>query len=418
VDQARAPLLRTLIRSVAMATGLGVLVLGPSLAVNHRWVELGAGVAVSLLYLALDRLPLPFRWRAGVLLGCWGVGGSAMMVATGITMGPAFAGFVLPVLAALFMGRTATVLAFGWSLASLVAVGLLGQAGILTAPTDPAQARLAYQHWPLLAAAQGICVGPVVLVAQRLLASLEQGLAERERLIAELRAAQRGLAETERVRTLGLLAGGVVHDLNNTLTAIAAEVDLASGLPEESRAAMSGLVQAAGQLAAQVLHPAGKVSVDRRAVDLNVALKPALGAIRRMLPGGVDFQVEAPLGPLPVLADPALLQQALLNLAVNARDAIQGEGRLSVTLGRTERGGRACARVEVRDTGQGMDAATLARAGEPFFTTKEPGRGTGLGLSNVRRTVQQHGGELEVASTPGAGTQVSFWLPLDEAAGG
>ena len=417
MDQARAPLLRTLIRGVGLATGVGVLVLGPSLVAHHRWVELGAGMAVSALYLTLDRLPLPFRWRAAALLGCWGVGGTAMMVATGITMGPAFAGFVLPVLAALFLGRRATLVAFGWSLASLVAVGLLGQAGILSAPADPAQARLAYQHWPLLAAAQLICVGPVVLVAQRLLASLEQGIMERERLIADLQAAQRRLAETERLRTLGLLAGGVVHDLNNTLTAISAEVELATGLPEASRTAMSGLVQAAGQLAAQVLHPAGKVSVDRRAVDLNVALRPALGAIRRMFLDGVSLEVEAAGEALPVVADPALLQQALLNLAVNARDAIQGQGRITVTLGRAERGGRAWARLEVGDTGQGMDAATLARAGEPFFTTKPPGRGTGLGLSNVRRTVQQHGGELELISAPGAGTQVILWLPLDEPAG-
>jgi signal transduction histidine kinase len=154
------------------------------------------------------------------------------------------------------------------------------------------------------------------------------------------------------------------------------------------------------------------VKPELRPVGLAEALRPALAAIRRTLPGAVELRIEEPPAPLPVRGDPPLLQQALLNLAVNARDAMPGGGRLVVALEAAERGGKPFARLEVRDTGHGMDAATLARAGEPLFTTKPPGLGTGLGLSNVRTTAVQHGGELEISSTPGAGTRVTLWIPL------
>jgi signal transduction histidine kinase len=154
------------------------------------------------------------------------------------------------------------------------------------------------------------------------------------------------------------------------------------------------------------------VRAELRPGELRAALRPALTAIRRMLPPGVEFHVEDEGAPLAIMADPSLLQQALINLAVNARDAMPGGGRLEVRLGRRERGGREVVTVEVADTGHGMDAATLARAGESLFTTKAPGEGTGLGLSNVRATMVQHGGEMEITSAPGAGTRVTLRIPI------
>jgi len=149
-------------------------------------------------------------------------------------------------------------------------------------------------------------------------------------------------------------------------------------------------------------------------VELHDAVRPALKAIRLFLPGQQALRVHPPDAPLPVRADAALLQHALVNLALNARDAMPRGGTLEISLGRAARGGAEWARLQVRDTGVGMDAAILARAGEPLFTTKPPGQGTGLGLSNVRATLAQHGGEVELTSAPGEGTCVTLWLPLAE----
>jgi CheY-like chemotaxis protein len=157
-------------------------------------------------------------------------------------------------------------------------------------------------------------------------------------------------------------------------------------------------------------------------IDLTALVSEAGQALRRMLPDNVEVTVEVEPGPISVSADAGALHQILLNFGTNARDAMPGGGSFTITLRRVSVGeiqasvhglpGGAYARLDARDTGQGMDEATRRRVFEPLFTTKPPGKGTGLGLATVYGLVKQHRGFVEVASEVGRGTTFSVYLPL------
>jgi PAS domain S-box-containing protein len=231
------------------------------------------------------------------------------------------------------------------------------------------------------------------------------------------------LAQSQKLESVGRLAGGVAHDLNNMLTPILGYGELlAEDIPPDTplRANVEEIVRAAERsrdLVGQLLAFARKQTLELRLLDLNQVIRDLAGLLRRTL--REDIVIDHELGAnLPgVRGDVVQLQQVILNLAVNAQDAMPDGGRLSI--------GTAVRRVDavggqldaappgeyvvltVSDAGTGMDATTRARVFEPFFTTKEQGRGTGLGLSTVFGIVKQHGGYVHVYSEPGLGSTFS-----------
>lgn len=232
------------------------------------------------------------------------------------------------------------------------------------------------------------------------------------------RALEARVREAEKLEAVGRLAGGVAHDFNNLLTAIIASADLAlEGLPpsspgsEEIRLVREAADQAAS-LTAQLLAFSRRQPVHVQPHDLNELLRSSHALLRRLIDESVPVELELEESPLLVEVDPAQIQQILLNLAINARDAMPESGRIALRAGRVERQGQPRARLEVSDTGHGMDEETRRRAFEPFFSTKEVGRGTGLGLASVYGIVARLGGAIDLESEPGAGTTVRIDLPL------
>ena len=415
-EPVRAIVLRQFLRVFAASLAVGAVVMAPFLLRHDRGWDIVLTVAIIAELVLIERARIPHQARALVFIVQLALGTAAFSFGRGLDLVPAFFGLALPFLAVLFLGARAAVVCLLWNMAVHAAVGVLASRGLIRFPFDPTAVRMAPEYWPYLVMAEVFAGGPVVYVAHMIVSRLDAALEEKQRSLEELHKAQDSLAASERLKTLGLLAGGVAHDLNNTLTVIAGEVELAEGLTPEERDAILQATTSASQLASQVLLSAGSAVAQPRPIDLQRALRPSLKALARLLPETVRLQTVLPAEQMAVVGDPVLLQHALLNLAVNARDAMPRGGVLTVSLEAATRHGRPHAKLQVIDTGHGMDAATLARATEPFFTTKERGLGTGLGLSNVRSTVEEQGGELELSSEVGAGTRVTVWLPLTDRA--
>jgi two-component system cell cycle sensor histidine kinase/response regulator CckA len=240
--------------------------------------------------------------------------------------------------------------------------------------------------------------------------------------ITARRRVEEQLREAEKMEVIGRLAGGVAHDFNNLLTGILLYCDLLSaGLPPGSyfRQHVEEVRLAGEQGAAltqQLLAIARKQVPQPRPISLNDVVLSTENLIRRLI--GEHIELVTSLSPSlgPVLADQAQLRQVLLNLVLNARDAMPHGGRIIVatSCATIPGNGQLAAALSVRDEGCGMDVATRARLFEPFFTTKQPGQGTGLGLATVRRIVDDAGGVIEVQSEVERGTRIDVFLPLME----
>jgi signal transduction histidine kinase/ActR/RegA family two-component response regulator/HAMP domain-containing protein len=246
--------------------------------------------------------------------------------------------------------------------------------------------------------------------------------------VAAREVAQARAAQAERLQALGQLAGGIAHDFNNVLQAVEGAVQLI-GRHHEDEARVRRLTRLALEATARGASVTRRLLTFSRRSDLrSEAIDPAelLAGLREMLTHTLGaatlVEVRAEAGIPPLLADKGQLATVLVNLATNARDAMPSGGRLTF-LAEAESVGSGdpahpaglapgrYVRLTVADTGMGMDAATLARLGEPFFTTKEPGAGTGLGLPMAKGFVEQSGGALNIESSPGKGTTVTLWLP-------
>jgi two-component system cell cycle sensor histidine kinase/response regulator CckA len=242
------------------------------------------------------------------------------------------------------------------------------------------------------------------------------------------------LLQAQKMEAVGQLAGGIAHDFNNLLTASLACCDL---LTEELRSASNGAqelvqeirsaAQRAASLTGQLLAFSRKQILQPKLLDVNAVLSGLESLLRRLICEDVEIQLALGPGPKPVFADPNQLEQVVINLAVNARDAMPSGGRLTIETAERQvpdadakalglsRSGRVVA-LTLRDTGTGMDAETLGRIFEPFYTTKEPGKGTGLGLSMVHGFVRQSGGAVEVDSKLGRGSAFTVLLPWERRA--
>ncbi|MCA1530741.1 hybrid sensor histidine kinase/response regulator [Bradyrhizobium yuanmingense] len=245
---------------------------------------------------------------------------------------------------------------------------------------------------------------------------------------AKRREAEEALKHSQRLEALGQLTGGVAHDFNNLLTVIRASVDLLNRpqLTEERRqryiTAIADSVARAAKLTSQLLAFARRQTLKPEVFDVGARVQSLHDMLATLLGPAIEIVMQLPAEPCLVNADASQFETALINMATNARDAMQGQGRIVFKVEATTTVPDALVqlsaspdhgfvRVTVSDTGVGIPAARLGRIFEPFFTTKQVGRGTGLGLSQVFGFARQSGGEVTVASEVGHGSTFSLYLP-------
>ncbi|MEL7183501.1 MAG: ATP-binding protein [Pseudomonadota bacterium] len=223
------------------------------------------------------------------------------------------------------------------------------------------------------------------------------------------------LATAQKGEAMGQLASGVAHDFNNLLTVMRGNLDLLKEVPAEEESRLLNEVRAAtdrgSDLVAQLMDRTTPAVGQRQDVALPAFLDSFSTFAKRVLPSNVRLHVVAG-APLTVRLDPAQFEAALLNLVINARDAMPDGGTIQIQAQTDRRGGADGAVISVRDTGRGMEADFIAQAARPYVTTKGKGTGTGLGLAMVKTFAEEDGGALSIQSAPGAGTTVRIWLPL------
>lgn len=236
------------------------------------------------------------------------------------------------------------------------------------------------------------------------------------------------LRQSQKMEAVGQLAGGIAHDFNNLLTTIAGYSELIReeappGVRlrqdiEEIRKA----TERASALTQQLLAFSRKQIISPRHLDLNERIREAHNLLSRLIGETIELKLELDGGPCFVRADPGQVDQILINLAVNARDAMPEGGRLTISTGRATLDESFCrtaldvepgefVTVKVQDTGHGMEPGTMSRIFEPFYTTKDMGKGTGLGLSMVYGIVKQNRGAIRMSSQPSEGTTAEVFLP-------
>ncbi len=246
--------------------------------------------------------------------------------------------------------------------------------------------------------------------------------------VTAIRALQVQLVQSQKLESIGRLAGGVAHDFNNMLGVILGHAELAlaqDGAAQPLRDDLQEIQKAArrsADLTKQLLAFARKQTVSPVLLDLNATVASSLQLLRRMVGENVELRWKPADEPLPIMMDPSQVDQLLTNLCVNARDSIKDVGALTIEAGIVRLDEDYCrahpeaapgdyVRLVVSDTGCGMDRETMSHLFEPFFTTKARGQGTGLGLATIHGVVKQNGGFINVYSEPGAGTAFSIYLP-------
>jgi signal transduction histidine kinase len=254
------------------------------------------------------------------------------------------------------------------------------------------------------------------------------GVVVTARDVTEQRRLEAELIQTQKLESIGRLAGGIAHDFNNLISVIMGNAEILLEEPQGrgGRREIEEIEAAAGRaggLTRQLLAFSRRQVLEPRVLDLNHVITNLEDVLRRLVGEGVELDTRLEPGPATVMADEVQVEQVLMNLAVNARDAMPQGGHLTITTSRARLdelyagvdlllAAGDYVRLTVTDTGLGMDAETRAHIFEPFFTTKAEGKGTGLGLATVYGIVKQSGGYIWVDSKPGRGTSFRVCLPL------
>jgi signal transduction histidine kinase len=386
-------------------------------------------LGIACLYLGRRRVGYQARVHIllGLVLGFW--------IQQVFLVGPMEPGAValaeiIPLAAGLFFSPRV-----GWCyLFGLMGVFLLG-AGLevwgLVPPypfTQGWQQRRIWDFWLLAALGLPMLSGSFLVAIRRLfdawaglVAGLEREMADRDRL-------QEQLLQSQKLESIGRLAGGVAHDMNNMITAVLGHAHLMeTELPPGTslRQHLDGIHQAgmrSSGIVRQLLIFTRQQPTRPEALDLNARIQDTRNLLAPLVGEDIDVRFVAGTGLWKVSIDPVQLDQVLLNLVVNARDAMPGGGLLTLATANIRITGADClgnayaapgphVRLTVSDEGTGMTRETLQRIFEPFFTTKEPGKGTGLGLATVFGIVQQAGGFIDVYTELGLGTAFKVYLP-------
>jgi hypothetical protein len=247
--------------------------------------------------------------------------------------------------------------------------------------------------------------------------------------LTELRRLEQALRQAQKMEAVGRLAGGIAHDFNNLLTIILGYAELLQvrqDVPQQVLLDANEIVKAAASAATltrQLLAFSRKSMLEPKMIDLNEVVEHVRSLIQRLVGPAIEVEVRLAADVRRVRADPAHLQQVIMNLAANARDAMPDGGRLTIETGNVTLDERYVAEhpgaalgdqvmIAIADTGIGMDDEVKLRLFEPFFTTKELGKGTGLGLASVYGAVKQSGGSIWVVSEPGRGSTLTIFLPV------
>jgi signal transduction histidine kinase len=263
-------------------------------------------------------------------------------------------------------------------------------------------------------------------------AELTQQIAERnaaldalEKEKAERIKAEAMLHQAQKMEAVGQLTGGLAHDFNNLMTIVVGNLERLEdtfrddpAISRSIRGAMEGATRGAA-LTQKLLAFGRRQSLLPRRIDVNELVGGMADLLRRAIGENIPVELELGAGVWPVEVDPNQLENVLLNLAVNARDAMPKGGRLSIQsrnvmdplIGEVTSARGAFAMLSISDNGHGMSADTLSRAFEPFFTTKPLGEGSGLGLSQVYGFIKQSNGYIDIVSTLGSGTTIKMYLP-------
>ena len=262
-------------------------------------------------------------------------------------------------------------------------------------------------------------------------------ITDQKRQAGALAAAEEALRQAQKMEAVGQLTGGIAHDFNNMLQGIASSLEIMRRRIEQGRTAELGryvdaarqAVERAGTLTHRLLAFARRQALQSELVEPNGLIGSMEDFVRRTVGPAITVEMRPDDGAWSVLCDSNQLENALLNLAINARDAMPEGGRLTIgtarkALNAADVAGQEGAKpgdyteISVADTGTGMDEATRVRAFEPFFTTKPLGQGTGLGLSQLYGFVRQSNGMVRLDSAPGRGTAVRLYLPRQDCARG
>jgi two-component system cell cycle sensor histidine kinase/response regulator CckA len=252
--------------------------------------------------------------------------------------------------------------------------------------------------------------------------------AERKRAALALRRSEERVRQSQKMDAVGGLAAGVAHDFNNVLSVIIGHADLllfeldAADASRESVEEIRSAAARAAELTRQLLAFSRQQILQPQKTEITRVVSGMAKMLRRLIREDVELSIVAPADIGTVLVDPGQMEQVVMNLVVNARDAMPRGGKLTIEIANVDLGEDpdldpanvdqgAHVMLAVTDTGTGMDAATQSRIFEPFFTTKEPGSGTGLGLATVFGIVQQSGGTITTTSEPGKGTTFRIYLP-------
>jgi signal transduction histidine kinase len=307
-------------------------------------------------------------------------------------------------------------------------VPVYGIEGLIKAMTALASIITAVILWPLLPKVLAL-PSPSQLRSTEL-ALAQEGLQRRE--------AEAMLRHSQKMDAIGQLTGGVAHDFNNLLTIISGNLEIADrslkSWGETSRerlaravANAAGGAQRAAMLTQRLLAFARRQALDPRVSNVNQLIGGMADFFKRTLGENIELDIKGGAGLWPVEVDPSQMEAAILNLVVNAKDAMAGRGRLTIETGNTfidasySQQNAAVpvgeyVQIAVSDTGCGMSREVQEKAFDPFFTTKQPGQGTGLGLSQAYGFVKQSGGHVKINSEIGVGTTVRFYLPRAQAA--
>jgi PAS domain S-box-containing protein len=247
--------------------------------------------------------------------------------------------------------------------------------------------------------------------------AVQRDVTEERRAEDDRRKLEQHLAQAAKMQSLGTLAGGIAHDFNNILSIVithAAVAEMSRANPvrlADALATIKAAVQRGAGLSRQILTFARKTQVQSADIDVNRAVLEISSMVREMFPRNIEIETDLDSATPSIRADTSQLNQALLNLCLNARDAMGGGGTLRLTTRLVSRNAADHVCITVSDTGHGMPPETLSRIFEPFFTTKEVGAGNGLGLAVVYGTMKAHDGWIDVSSEVGSGSSFRLYFP-------
>ena len=362
------------------------------------WLLLGGAVLFVLSPVAHRRGFSALQWVNLVFSGC--VVGVALL--RGGVIPPLLVWLIVPPTGSMIVGRGKAALAWLAVLPfEVLAIHLVERTGVLPPKVESTMTGFV------------IGVAGALLALTVLLFIQERG---RRRAMLEHGRMQEALFRGHKLESIARLAGGVAHDFNNLLSVVASHAKVIEGLlpdDHDARQDVHAILKAADSGAGMTrrLLAVGRERPETRApIDLREVGREVAGLLHKLLPDEVELVSDIATEPVVVEADRWQLQQVLLNLAINARDAMPNGGRLSLTIARRE----SIAVVEVEDEGVGMTPEVVDRIFEPFFTTRSDGGGTGLGLAVVHGVATALDGDVEVESAPGRGTTIRVLLPTTE----